>query len=106
MITSFTGTPNPIVRGQTAQLSWTSTNANFCNGACVSGDCNEWTDTGKPANGSQSVTPGSTATYELTCIGTGGSDTERTTIGVRTVRWREVIPRLFPFLNRVLGMGE
>jgi hypothetical protein len=25
---------------------------------------------------------------------------------VRTIRWREVIPRLFPFLNRVLGMRE
>jgi hypothetical protein len=104
VILSFIANPGTIPRGGSSALSWTSTNANYCNGVCVSGDCSEWNGIGKPANGSQVVSPGSTATYELTCIGGGGSATARVTVEVRTIRWREVIPRLFPFLNRVLGM--
>ena len=62
--------------------------------------------TGKSLSGSQQVTPGQTSTYRMHCLGQGGSVQQDITISVQTIRWREVIPRLFPFLKQVLGMGE
>jgi hypothetical protein len=76
----------------------------FCDGLCVSGDCIEWNGR-KSVRGSQTVSPRLTSTYQLTCTGIG-SATARVTIEVRTIRWREIIPRLFPFLNLVVGMAK
>jgi hypothetical protein len=113
-IISFTATPNPILRNQSSTLNWSSSNTTSCSGSCISGDCNEWVNTSppgytppsKPTSGSQPVSPATTATYQLSCIGSGGSATAQVTITVRFLRWREIIPRLFPFLNRLLGLAQ
>ncbi len=60
-----------IEAGQTATLSWTSTNATNCT--------TDWT--GDVAiNGSQNVSPDVTTTYSINCSGTGGEASDSTSI--------------------------
>lgn len=67
--------PAEITAGQTAELSWTSSNA---------GSATLDQEIGiVPVNGSISVSPSSTTTYTLTVSGPGGSRTASQTIAVR-----------------------
>jgi hypothetical protein len=107
---SFTAVPNPIVRGQSTTLSWTTSGAISCIGNCRGGDCREWDDrpplgTTKDLNGRQTVTPRITSTYNLTCWNQEGFSTSRdVTVVVQQIRWREVIPRpLMQFIDEVLA---
>jgi hypothetical protein len=98
---SLTANPNPILRGQSATLSWTSSNATWCFASCISGDCADWSGT-KSTSGTQQVRPVVTSTYRLTCTGAGGSSYADLTLVVKTIKWKEIIPRLLPFLRGLL----
>src|ERR1035437_7988626 len=63
VITSFGPAANLTSCGQTATISWTSTNATSCSGS--------WTGTSLPVNGSASGL--GAGTYSLTCSGLGGT---------------------------------
>lgn len=66
-VTSFSGNPNPVVRGNNVALSWSSTNATSCTSPQFA--------TGGTPSGTISVpvTAVGSMTYELTCTGPGGS---------------------------------
>lgn len=71
-------TPTSISSGGTSKLTWTSTNADECNGTSFS--------TGGAANNATTgvnVTPAATKDYTITCINSTGtvSDTVRVTVG-------------------------
>ncbi len=74
-IDSFSADPTTITEGNSATLSWTTTNATACtiNGSSVSVD------------GSMTVSPTSTTTYTLTATGDGGSVSEDVTVTVNPV---------------------
>ena len=72
---SFAASPISITAGQSATLSWTSTDASSCS---ASGG---WSGT-KAVSGSQSVTPTTNTTYTLSCTGSGGTTTQNATITV------------------------
>lgn len=70
---SLTVSPASIIRGQSATLSWSSTNAN---NATI-------TNVGAvPTNGSTTVSPSSTTSYTLTVTGSGGASSSSTTLTV------------------------
>src|SRR3989344_268281 len=62
---NFSANPTSINSGQPSTLSWSSSNATSCS---ASGG---WSG-GKSISGSESVRPGSTTTYSLSCSGPGG----------------------------------
>ena len=68
--------PTSIVSGQTAMLTWSSTNATSCTAS------NGWSGS-EPTSGSQS-TPALTAStkFTLTCAGAGGSAAQSATVSV------------------------
>jgi hypothetical protein len=111
VIIIFTATHNPITRGQSTNLNWTVSGADVCTGGCVRGDCAEWDPTRRGETlkahpeGSETVTPRITSTYNLTCWNQEGfSDSEDLTVVVQQIRWREVIPRpLMQFIDDVLA---
>jgi hypothetical protein len=71
---SLSATPASITAGQSATLSWTSTNATSCTGSGFTADT---------TSGSTSVSPTQTATYSITCSGAGGtSDPASATVTV------------------------
>ena len=72
---TFTATPTLVGVGQSATLSWSSTNSLTCT---ASGG---WTDA-KSRRGTRIVTPTSTTTYVLTCEGRGGSISVPVTVSV------------------------
>ena len=74
-IDSFGASPSTIDEGQSATLSWTTTNATSCtiNGSAVAVD------------GSTTVSPTSTTTYTLTATGAGGSVSQNVTVTVNEV---------------------
>jgi hypothetical protein len=62
---AFSAAPSAIAAGQSATLTWSSTNAASCTASeGWSGD--------RPASGSQVVAPTATTSYILTCMGIGG----------------------------------
>jgi PKD repeat protein len=65
---ALTANPGSITVGQSATLTWTSTNATSCSAS------NGWSGT-EALTGTQAVTPAATGTtlYTLTCSGGGGS---------------------------------
>ncbi|MCJ7524843.1 MAG: hypothetical protein MUP71_06415, partial [Candidatus Aminicenantes bacterium] len=70
----FGASPSTIERGQSAILTWTTTNAlsaSIDNGIGV-----------VPVNGSQAVAPQETTTYTITVIGPGGSNSAQVTVTV------------------------
>jgi hypothetical protein len=67
--------PSTIDQGQSATLSWSSTDATSCT---ASGG---WSGS-KATGGSQSVSPSVTTTYTLACTGDGGSTNDSVTITV------------------------
>jgi hypothetical protein len=71
---TFSVEPSTIAAGQSATLSWSTTNASSVT-----------IDHGiglQPLNGSRTVTPGATTTYTLTATGTGGTTTRQATVTV------------------------
>jgi len=62
-----------IDSGQTATLSWSSTDATSCTAG--------WT-TSNATSGSAAVTPGATSAYTMTCNGAGGSASDSVTVTV------------------------
>lgn len=109
---TFTANPVSIVRGGTSELSWSS-NGVSCLGDCISGDCEEWDSTppglgtNKPTSGNQSVSPQVTSGYRLTCFSAGGGSAQRdVTVTVGFLKWREIIPRLFQFLQPIFSSSQ
>ena len=72
---TLSAAPATLAAGQSATLSWTTTNATVCAAA--------WT-TAKTPSGTQSVTPTSTTAYTMTCTGTGGTASASTTVSINT----------------------
>ncbi len=61
---SLSANPNTVMPGQSATLSWTSTNTTSCTGSGFNAS---------GVSGSTTVTPTSNTTYSITCTGAGGS---------------------------------
>ena len=72
---SFVASPTSIVSGNSATLTWTSTDATSCTASGA------WTGS-KTIIGNQTVNPAVTSTYTLVCTGPGGSDTKSATVTV------------------------
>ena len=72
---TLSANPTTVSAGGSSTLTWNSTNAS----ACVASGA--WSGS-QPTSGSQSVTPGGTTAYSLTCSGTGGSASQSVTISV------------------------
>ena len=70
---SLSVSPSPIDQGQSATLSWNSTDATSCTAG--------WT-TSSATSGSESVSPSITTTYTITCNGDGGSASDSVTVTV------------------------
>ncbi|MBJ6727230.1 OmpA family protein [Geomonas sp. Red875] len=71
---TLTVSPESITKGDSATLSWSSTNAT---------DCNIQPGIGKvPPQGSMAVLPAGGTTYTLTCNGPGGSATSSANVAV------------------------
>lgn len=73
---TFTSDKASIVSGQSANLSWTATNATQCTAG------GGWWGGDRGTNGTQIVYPTSNATYTITCVGTGGTVTKSVAITV------------------------
>jgi phospholipase C len=78
----LSASPNGIEKGQTATLTWQTSNADSVS---ISGLGTV------PANGSQQVTPTSNTTYTLTAQGTGGTQQATTTVIVTTTPIQHVV---------------
>ena len=76
---TFTANPASITAGNSSTLQWTATNATSCSATSPAG----WTSS-TSTSGSQSVSPGSTTTYQLSCTGPGGSKPASATVTVTT----------------------
>ncbi|TSC69191.1 MAG: Uncharacterized protein G01um101456_292, partial [Parcubacteria group bacterium Gr01-1014_56] len=74
---SLSASPISITSGQSASLTWSSTNATSCS---ASGG---WSGA-QGTSGTQSVSPTTNTTYTLTCSGGGGSTSQSTTVLVTT----------------------
>jgi hypothetical protein len=74
-VVSLTSSPASIERGQSANLSWTSSNAIDCT---ASGG---WSGS-RNLSGSATVTPTATTSYTLTCSGSGGAISDSVTVTV------------------------
>ncbi len=75
---SFSGSPSSVTTGNTATLTWSSTNATECVAS------NGWSGT-KSTSGSEVTQPLSqTTTFVITCTGGGGSKEKSKTITVTT----------------------
>ena len=72
---SINANPSTIQENQSSLLSWSSTNATSCTAS------NAWS-VSKSTSGNQSVSPGSSSTYSLTCTGSSGTATCSTYVAV------------------------
>lgn len=72
---NISASPSSIDQGQSAMISWNSTDASSCT---ASGG---WSGA-KATSGSQSVSPAVSTTYTITCIGDGGSAIDSVNITV------------------------
>ncbi|XKT74229.1 MAG: hypothetical protein ACJKTH_02655 [Patescibacteria group bacterium UBA2163] len=68
--------PTSIVRGNSATISWSSSNATSCTGSGFS--------TGGATSGSRSVSPSSSTTYSVTCQNSVSSSSKSRTLTVTT----------------------
>jgi len=73
---SLSASPSSIDEGQSATLSWSSTNANSCSAS--------WTSS-SATSGSASVSPTATTTYSINCTGDGGSANDSVAVTVNEV---------------------
>jgi len=72
-VTALSASPSTIDQGQSTTLSWGSTDATSCTAG--------WTAS-TATSGSESVSPGATTTYAITCNGDGGSASDSVTVTV------------------------
>jgi hypothetical protein len=72
---SLISTPATVTTGQSATLTWSSSNATSCSAPWLSVNA---------TNGSVTVSPSSTTTYSITCAGSGGTSTATTNITVNS----------------------
>ena len=70
---TLSASPSSITAGNSATLSWSSTNATSCSAAWAASNA---------VSGSQSVAPGGTTSYTMTCTGAGGSGSASATVTV------------------------
>ena len=70
----LSASPQSIGTGDSATLSWTSSNASSCTGTGFS--------TGGTTSGSAVVTPSATTVYSISCTGAGGTGTNTVTVSV------------------------
>ncbi len=82
---TLSASPTSITAGQSATLTWSSTNATSCS---ASGG---WTG-GKATSGTQSVSPTANTTYTLTCAGNGGSVTKNVAVNMSAVTGPVTLP--------------
>jgi hypothetical protein len=76
---SLSANPSTVNRGQQSTLSWTSSNADWCD---ITNDVGP--DIGRvEVNGSKGVTLTETTNYTITCVGAGGTATANATVTVR-----------------------
>ncbi len=75
---SFSANPTSIQTGSSSVLTWDSTNATACTAT------NGWSGS-KTVDGSQSVSPTATTTYQLECSGAGGTTTQSVVVSVTSV---------------------
>jgi hypothetical protein len=73
---SLTANPTTINSGSGSTLSWSSTNATSCSGSGA------WSGP-KSISGSQSVSPTTNSTYNLSCTGSGGTASDSAAVTVR-----------------------
>lgn len=66
---NISASPNPMQQGQITNLSWYSSNANYCN--IVGGNTNL---SNQPANGSYAVSPSISTNYTITCYNNNGQN--------------------------------
>jgi hypothetical protein len=79
---SLSADPASVVAGGTSTLAWTSTNATSCSASNVGAEGSSWNGP-KPTSGSEVRGPlTATATYSLTCSGTGGTASKSVLIAV------------------------
>jgi hypothetical protein len=71
---SLSANPTSITSGQSSTLTWSCGNSTTSSGTGFS--------TGGALSGAATVTPSATASYDVTCTGTGGTATAVTTVGV------------------------
>ena len=72
---SISASPNPLISGNTANLTWSSTYATSCTGT------NGW-NTGNAPSGSIAVNPTTSTTYNITCYGSGAPGSNSVTLTV------------------------
>jgi hypothetical protein len=72
---SLSASPAAISSGSSSTLSWNSSNATSCSASGA------WSGT-KATSGSQSVSPASTSTYNLSCTGSGGTVNASATVTI------------------------
>ena len=86
---SFHASPRGIAPGASSTLSWSSTNATSCSGTGFSPS---------GVSGSRLVSPTASTTYSITCTGSGGSTTRRTSVIVNPppdFSWTKSLPVTF-----------
>jgi hypothetical protein len=86
---SLTANPTSITSGSSSTLSWNSTNATSCTASGA------WSGS-KATSGTQSVSPTSTSTYNLSCTGTGGTANASATVTVGTTSGPPAITSISP----------
>lgn len=72
---SVSASPSTIDAGQSATISWSSTDANSCTASGA------WSGS-KATSGSENVSPSTTSNYTITCNGDGGSANDNVTVNV------------------------
>ncbi|MCF6264732.1 MAG: hypothetical protein L3J24_14255, partial [Xanthomonadales bacterium] len=77
-IVNLGASPASIIVGDSSTLTWSVSNAASCTASGA------WSGS-KTMSGSESVSPGSTGTYTLTCTGGGGTTISSTTVTVRAI---------------------
>ena len=73
--------PGSIVKGDSATLTWSSTDATSCT-ASANPATGEWSGAVDVGGGSKSVTPTASTSYTLACTGPGGNDTHNALLSV------------------------
>src|SRR5258708_14365905 len=93
---TITASSSSITQGQTAALTWSSTNATSCT-ASASPSESDWSGT-HATSGSQSVTPVSTGTinYTLICTGAGGGGSGAVSVKVASIDFSVSGPAFIP----------
>lgn len=92
---TLTATPTEVTAGQTATLSWNSTNATSCAGS--------WTNGVLAPSGSQTVAPATTTNYSITCSGSGGTAVASKTVTVAAAATGALAVSITGLPNGALG---